>query len=307
MHAPSQPATRAASRPPLCPLPCQDPVLRAKFAGEPEHVINYLFMVAEHMREYMAGGCPAREGLAACAAATFGWGLTLAHEEHQCRHVVLFPTRRGAALPPSRCAAMGFRTVNEMVGRADMLEVDQEARTGRPLGPANLHAWCIACAAALQLATKTECIGATVQPQQSSLCDSPAAWCPSPAGGGCQPQAGGHRYVARADPGSHATPRRGADMRAVPGPWVVRAPRYAANGGPCTRPVHMHACMHGALAQHPPSAHLVLPRAHELTPARCVPLSHRLCTDRRVPRRVARPRVGRRPAERVRGDACQEH
>jgi hypothetical protein len=34
----------------------QDPELRAKFAGEPEHVINYFFMVAEEMRTYMAGG-----------------------------------------------------------------------------------------------------------------------------------------------------------------------------------------------------------------------------------------------------------
>ena len=33
----------------------QDPELRAKFAGEPEHVINYFFMVAEEMREIMAG------------------------------------------------------------------------------------------------------------------------------------------------------------------------------------------------------------------------------------------------------------
>ncbi len=41
------------------PMPCntlQDPELRAKFAGEPEHVINYFFMVAEEMRTYMAGG-----------------------------------------------------------------------------------------------------------------------------------------------------------------------------------------------------------------------------------------------------------
>ena len=30
-------------------------MLRAKFAGEPEHVINFLFMVAEEMRTYMAG------------------------------------------------------------------------------------------------------------------------------------------------------------------------------------------------------------------------------------------------------------
>lgn len=47
--------------------------MRAKFAGEPEHVINFLFMVAEELREYMA--------------------------------------------------EMGFKTVNDMVGRADMLEV----------------------------------------------------------------------------------------------------------------------------------------------------------------------------------------
>ena len=41
-----------------CPvgIATQDPVLRAKFAGQPEHVINFLFMVAEEMRSYMAGG-----------------------------------------------------------------------------------------------------------------------------------------------------------------------------------------------------------------------------------------------------------
>jgi glutamate synthase domain-containing protein 2 len=32
----------------------QDPELRAKFAGTPEHVINYLFLVAEECREVMA-------------------------------------------------------------------------------------------------------------------------------------------------------------------------------------------------------------------------------------------------------------
>jgi glutamate synthase domain-containing protein 2 len=32
----------------------QDPELRAKFSGEPEHVINYMFMMAEEMREIMA-------------------------------------------------------------------------------------------------------------------------------------------------------------------------------------------------------------------------------------------------------------
>ncbi|KAI3757716.1 hypothetical protein L6452_05262 [Arctium lappa] len=61
-----------------CPvgIATQDPVLREKFAGEPEHVINFFFMLAEEMREIMA--------------------------------------------------EMGFRTINEMVGRADMLEVDKD-------------------------------------------------------------------------------------------------------------------------------------------------------------------------------------
>lgn len=36
----------------ICHL--QDPELRAKFDGQPEHVINYMFMVAEEMRENMA-------------------------------------------------------------------------------------------------------------------------------------------------------------------------------------------------------------------------------------------------------------
>ncbi len=51
-------------------------MLRAKFAGEPEHAINFFFMVAENMREHMA--------------------------------------------------AMGFRNVDDMIGRADMLEVNQD-------------------------------------------------------------------------------------------------------------------------------------------------------------------------------------
>lgn len=33
---------------------CQDPVLRAKFAGKPEHVVNYFFFVAEEIRHIMA-------------------------------------------------------------------------------------------------------------------------------------------------------------------------------------------------------------------------------------------------------------
>ena len=39
-----------------CPvgIATQDPVLRKKFIGQPEHVVNYLFMVAEEAREIMA-------------------------------------------------------------------------------------------------------------------------------------------------------------------------------------------------------------------------------------------------------------
>ncbi|MGH6972278.1 MAG: glutamate synthase-related protein, partial [Caulobacteraceae bacterium] len=39
-----------------CPVgvATQDPVLRAKFTGKPEHVINYFFYVAEELREIMA-------------------------------------------------------------------------------------------------------------------------------------------------------------------------------------------------------------------------------------------------------------
>ena len=39
-----------------CPvgIATQDPVLRAKFAGQPEHVLNYFFFVAEEVREHMA-------------------------------------------------------------------------------------------------------------------------------------------------------------------------------------------------------------------------------------------------------------
>jgi len=57
-----------------CPvgIATQDPTLRAKFSGSPEHVVNYFFLVAEGLREIMA--------------------------------------------------SLGFRTVNEMVGRVDMLD-----------------------------------------------------------------------------------------------------------------------------------------------------------------------------------------
>ncbi len=39
-----------------CPVgvATQDPVLRARFTGKPEHVINYFFFVAEEVRELMA-------------------------------------------------------------------------------------------------------------------------------------------------------------------------------------------------------------------------------------------------------------
>jgi glutamate synthase (NADPH/NADH) large chain len=58
-----------------CPVgvATQDPVLRAKFSGRPEHVINFLFYVAEEARELMA--------------------------------------------------AMGFATVDEMIGRVDRLDM----------------------------------------------------------------------------------------------------------------------------------------------------------------------------------------
>ncbi len=40
-----------------CPvgIATQDPVLRKKFTGKPEHIVNYLFMVAEEARQLMAG------------------------------------------------------------------------------------------------------------------------------------------------------------------------------------------------------------------------------------------------------------
>ncbi len=59
-----------------CPvgIATQDPELRKKFAGEPEHVVNYFFMVAKELRQIMA--------------------------------------------------ELGFRTVNDMIGRVDALHVD---------------------------------------------------------------------------------------------------------------------------------------------------------------------------------------
>lgn len=63
-----------------CPVgvATQDPVLRAKFTGQPEHVINFFYYVAEELRTYMA--------------------------------------------------KLGFRTLNEMVGRAECLKVDESLR-----------------------------------------------------------------------------------------------------------------------------------------------------------------------------------
>ena len=39
-----------------CPvgIATQDPELRKKFAGKPEHVINFMFFIAEEVREIMA-------------------------------------------------------------------------------------------------------------------------------------------------------------------------------------------------------------------------------------------------------------
>jgi glutamate synthase (ferredoxin) len=60
-----------------CPvgIATQDPVLRRKFEGKPEWVVNYFFLLAEELREIMA--------------------------------------------------KLGFRTINEMVGRVDMLDTRQ--------------------------------------------------------------------------------------------------------------------------------------------------------------------------------------
>ncbi len=49
-----------------CPvgIATQDPLLREKFSGQPEHLINYFFFVAEEVREYMARlGCRTMDDL----------------------------------------------------------------------------------------------------------------------------------------------------------------------------------------------------------------------------------------------------
>jgi len=69
-----------------CPvgIATQDPVLIKKFQGQPEHVMNYFFMVAEETREYMA--------------------------------------------------QLGFRTVEEMIGRSDVLKTDESIRNWKSDG-----------------------------------------------------------------------------------------------------------------------------------------------------------------------------
>ena len=69
-----------------CPvgIATQDPELRKKFHGKPEYAVNYLFMVAEECREYMA--------------------------------------------------ELGFRTIEEMVGRCDMLDIDDAVKHWKASG-----------------------------------------------------------------------------------------------------------------------------------------------------------------------------
>lgn len=63
-----------------CPvgIATQDPELRKKFSGTPEHVVNFFYYVAEELRGIMA--------------------------------------------------RLGIRTINEMVGRSDLLKVDDALR-----------------------------------------------------------------------------------------------------------------------------------------------------------------------------------
>ena len=69
-----------------CPVgvATQDPVLRKRFTGQPEHVINYFFFVAEEVREWMA--------------------------------------------------KLGFRTVSEMIGRVDKLDMSKAIRHWKAKG-----------------------------------------------------------------------------------------------------------------------------------------------------------------------------
>jgi len=69
-----------------CPvgIATQDPELRKKFSGKPEHVVNYLFLVAEETREIMA--------------------------------------------------SLGFRSINEMVGHVEVLQIDEAVRHWKAKG-----------------------------------------------------------------------------------------------------------------------------------------------------------------------------
>jgi hypothetical protein len=131
-----------------CPvgIATQDPELRAKFEGEPEHVINYLFLV---------GGGVGVGGLG-------GWGFWgFGVLGRGCRdwqggrvrdHLLPYPLGRAPPYkpltpppPPPQVAEemreimaqMGFRTVDEMVGRADMLEPN----TGAGEQEGARHSW----------------------------------------------------------------------------------------------------------------------------------------------------------------------
>ncbi|BDH62754.1 glutamate synthase [NADPH] large chain [Lysinibacillus sp. PLM2] len=75
-----------------CPVgvATQNPELRAKFMGKPEHIVNYMRFVAEEMREYMA--------------------------------------------------KLGFRSVEEMVGRTDVLTVSDRAKSHWKAGQLDLSA-----------------------------------------------------------------------------------------------------------------------------------------------------------------------
>jgi glutamate synthase (NADPH/NADH) large chain len=69
-----------------CPVgvATQDPILRARFVGQPEHVINYFFFVAEELRQIMA--------------------------------------------------ELGFRTMDEMIGRVDRLDMNRAIRHWKAQG-----------------------------------------------------------------------------------------------------------------------------------------------------------------------------
>jgi glutamate synthase (NADPH/NADH) large chain len=79
-----------------CPVgvATQDPVLRKKFSGKPEHVVNYFFFIAEEVRQIMA--------------------------------------------------QLGIRTFNEMIGRADLLDMKQGHRPLEGLA-ASTSAACSRC------------------------------------------------------------------------------------------------------------------------------------------------------------------